>query len=410
MLKSTHPAVGVPTRKNVPLIAFFLALTSCQGGYQPSPELMIDEEVAPDGAYHVHPGEDIQPHLELAARDPVHKKVKVHAGTYRPRRHGQALIWFSQRHDGITLEALGEVILTAANPGIADRSAASFPAVVNHVVYFGDLISEDTVLRGFKITGARGYVTTADEPEPIQPTIHNPRLQKKLFFYADGGGIKIFGRSYPTIENVEVEGNYAGPCGGGVSIEQRGYNRKAVVFRNSVFRNNRSQITGSGVDVLDGSAAIFENCLFVGNVSNTGIDTIGVPFPFNKKHGSGALTVFHNSRVHVSNSTFTGNWNGVDDKGSGSTYIRTIFWQNTRAGGVLNTSRYELDIRDSRGVSACWINGEVDDPRQTIDADINVLDAPDPMFDERYQPRAKAYANVGYRPLQQEAPESQSSH
>ncbi|MGB6849963.1 MAG: hypothetical protein WBG05_17335, partial [Thermoanaerobaculia bacterium] len=86
-------------------------------------------------AYQVYPGEEIQEILELAAADPVHKIVEVQAGTYRPQRHGQALIWFNARHDGITLQAVGEVVLTAANPEIADPEAASFPAVVNHVVY-----------------------------------------------------------------------------------------------------------------------------------------------------------------------------------------------------------------------------------------------------------------------------------
>src|SRR2546421_1501080 len=67
-------------------------------------------------AYRVQPGGSIQAALEAAAKDPVHKIVYVHAGTYRPPAHGQALIWFNERHDGITLEAVGEVVLTAANP------------------------------------------------------------------------------------------------------------------------------------------------------------------------------------------------------------------------------------------------------------------------------------------------------
>ena len=118
-----------------------------------------------DGAYHVHPGDSIQRALEQAGADSVHKTVKVHPGTYRPARPGQALIWFNARHDGIVLEALGDVVLTAANPDLADPNAASFPAVVNHVVYFGDGISRRTVLRGFKITGANNFVTRADDPE-----------------------------------------------------------------------------------------------------------------------------------------------------------------------------------------------------------------------------------------------------
>ena len=86
---------------------------------------------------HVYPKDRIQDALEAAAADPVNKTVYVHAGTYRPAAKGQALIWFNAKHDGITLEAVGDVILTAANPEIADKGAPSYPAVVNHVVYFG---------------------------------------------------------------------------------------------------------------------------------------------------------------------------------------------------------------------------------------------------------------------------------
>src|ERR1035438_9998887 len=61
-------------------------------------------------AYRVQPGGSIQAALEAAAKDPANKIVYVHAGTYRPAAHGQALIWFNERHDGITLEAVGEVV------------------------------------------------------------------------------------------------------------------------------------------------------------------------------------------------------------------------------------------------------------------------------------------------------------
>lgn len=108
----------------------------------------IDEATA---SYHVFPKGRIQDALEAAARDPVNKTVLVHAGTYRPPARGQALIWFNARHDGITLEAVGDVTLTAANPEVADSDLPSYPAVVNHVVYFGDGVSRKTVLRGFKI-------------------------------------------------------------------------------------------------------------------------------------------------------------------------------------------------------------------------------------------------------------------
>src|SRR4029077_9917487 len=162
-------------------------------------------------AYRVRPGGSIQAALEAAAKDPVNKIVYVHAGTYRPAAHGQALIWFNERHDGITLEAVGEVVLTAANPAIANNKAPSFPAVVNRVVYFGDGVSTKTVLRGFRVTGANNFTAGTGERSPIE----SDDLRKTPFFYLDGGGIKIYARSYPTIERVEVVGNCTSPCGAG---------------------------------------------------------------------------------------------------------------------------------------------------------------------------------------------------
>jgi hypothetical protein len=161
--------------------------------------------------YHVHPQGRIQDALEAAARDPVNETIYVHAGTYRPAARGQALIWFNARHDGITLEAVGDVTLTASNPEMADSRAPSYPPVVNHVVYFGDGVSRQTVLRGFKITGAKNFTTGSGDKSPIE----SDDLRKTAFFYTDGRGIKIYARSYPTIEHVDVFENYASPCGGG---------------------------------------------------------------------------------------------------------------------------------------------------------------------------------------------------
>ena len=382
-----------PAARRLTTLVALLAV-SCDCGHAPP-------QLGADGAYHIHPGDSIQRALEQAGADSVHKTVKVHPGTYRPSRPGQALIWFNARHDGIVLEALGDVVLTAANPELADPDAASFPAVVNHVVYFGDGISRHTVLRGFKITGANNFVTRADDPVDIQPNAPDVEWEKGLFFYADGGGIKIFGRSYPTIDGVEVYDNYASPCGGGVSIEHRGFSDESVLLKNSIFRANRCQITGAAVDVLHRSAAIIQNCLFVGNIANTGVDYVGRQggLEYNKEHGSGALTVFPGSRVHVDRCTFTGNWNGADDK-SLSTYTNTIFWMNTAGGGIAPGRRYELDIPVGHRVSGCFFNGEIADLRNSIDRDINTFDAPDPHFDDRYSPLAPEYAGVGYRPLQ----------
>jgi hypothetical protein len=353
-----------------------------------------------DGAYHVRPGESIQAALELAADDPAVKLVRVHAGTYRPRTPAQALIHFNRRHDGITLEAVGHVVLTAANSDIADARHPSFPAVVNHVVYFGDGVSRQTVLRGFEITGANGFVTRSERPLAIQPRIDDPALEKGLFFYLDGGAIKIFGRSYPTIENIVAHDNATTLCGGAVSVEHRGFNREAVLIRDSEFRDNRCPATGSAIDLLPGSAAVIENCLFVGNIANTGMEEVKRRYglTWNETHGSGALTVFHGSRVTVERSTFTGNWNGVDDRGENNVYRASIFWKNDAHDGSRPGGPYEMDIVDGSGVEGCFLNGETDDLQGALDSARNVLEAPNPRFDRDFRPRNRAYAKVGYRP------------
>jgi hypothetical protein len=354
-------------------------------------------------SYHVHPKGRIQDALDAAARDPVNKTVYVHAGTYRPPAKGQALIWFNARHDGITLEAVGDVILTAGNPDVADADAPSYPAVVNHVVYFGDGVSRKTILRGFRITGARNFTIGSGEKSPIE----SDDVRKTPFFYPDGGGIKIYARSYPTIEHVEVHENYTSPCGGGVSVEHLGQVQESVLFRHCIFRNNRTQITGSAVDLLHGSRATIENCLFVGNVANLGVDYVGMLSggEYHPEHGSGALTVFEGSRATVSRSTFTANWNGVDDNGTGSTYVDSIFWKNTLRGGISPGSRYELDITDGAGVRGSFIHGDVNDLRGTINREANTFDPPDPQFDALYSPRAPQYSRVGYRPVKAPAAE-----
>ena len=356
-----------------------------------------DRRAGTGDGHHVRPGQHIQEALEAAAKDPVNKTVYVHAGTYRPPAKGQALIWLNARHDGITLEAVGDVTLTAANPDVADRQAPSYPAIVNHVVYFGDGITRKTTMRGFKITGANNFTTGTGDRSPIE----SDDVRKTPFFYADGGGIKIYARSYPTIEQVEVSGNYTSPCGGGVSVEHLGQVQETVLFRNCIFRNNRTQITGSAVDILHGSRATLENCLFEGNVANLGVDYVGLltSGEYHPDNGSGALTVFAGSRVAVTRCTFTGNWNGVDDGGEGSTYVDSIFWKNIMPGGISPGPRYELDIVDAAGVKGSFIHGEVNDLRGTIDAKANTFDPPDPRFDAEFVPQAAQYARVGYRPM-----------
>jgi hypothetical protein len=351
-----------------------------------------------EGSFHVRPGASIQPALDAAAAHPTVKLVKVHAGTYRPDTRRQALIWFNHRHDGVRLEAVGRVTLTAANPGLSDPKSSAHPAVVNHVVYFGDGLGTNTVLDGFHITGANHFVTQegTDELEP------NRVLEKGRFFYCDGGGIKVFGRSFPTIRNCDVSGNFANPCGAGVSIEHNGaWDRAkgdAVVLLNCVFRDNRAEMTGAAVDVLPGSSARLVNCLFTGNVANLGPDTITAPGDGDPFTNSGALTVFHDSRAIVERCTFTGNRNGADDMGSQSRYLDCIFWKNDKPGG-LPGPRYDLDLYDRAEVKGCFFSGRVVCAPGSVSPRDNRFDAPDPEFDAEYVPRHPAYAKAGYRPV-----------
>jgi len=348
------------------------------------------------GDYHVHAGEDIQAALDISAKHPERKRIIVHSGTYRPRQPSQAMLWFNQRHDGITLEAEGEVILTAANPDIADASKQSYPAIVNHVVFFGDGISRKTVLRGFKITGANGFLTDLDEPVNIQPEVQAPNMKKAKFFYTDGGGIKIFGRSYPTIENVEIYDNFTSPCGAGISVEHRGHSDgsrlQSVLVRNCIFRGNRCPVSGAAVDLLHGSGAEI--------VSNGPMDKRAeTPGKWRPQHVSGALTLFPGSHVIVRRCTFTGNRNAIDDSNHGNIYEDSIFWRNNASGGWPPGARYELDLVSGIGVNGCFLGGDINDLRNTVNSDNNVIACSDPQFDENYVPRAKGFEGVGYRVL-----------
>ena len=288
-------------------------------------------------AYHVFPGDSIQDAMQQAAENKTTKVVKVHAGEYRPDSKRQALIWFNKTHDGIRLEAEGPVTLTAANPQLASPSERGFPSVVNHVVYFGDGISSNTVLKGFRITGANNFVTRKLTGE-IEP---DRTVPKNWFFFADGGAIKVFGRSYPRIDQVEVVDNFSSPCGAGISIQHQGFNQQPVLIENCVFLRNRAQVTGAAIDLLAGSSALINNCLFVGNVSNTGEDVVARRSGERPFVNSGVLTIFRNSCAVVRNCTFTGNRNGVDDMGGGSSYLNCIFLENNLDTGLKGSARYE---------------------------------------------------------------------
>jgi len=345
--------------------------------------------------YHVFPGDYIQDALQQAAANKTNKVVKVHAGEYRPNTKRQALIWFNKMHDGIRLEAEGAVTLNAANPQLSSPSDPGFPAAVNHVVYFGNGISSNTILKGFRITGATNFVTQ-EKTREMEP---DTTIPKNFFFYSDGGAIKIFGRSYPALQDLEIVDNFSSPCGGGISVQHQGFSQSAVSIENCVFLRNRAQGTGAAIDLLAGSAARIVNCLFVGNVSNTGEDPVAKNSGERPFVNNGVLTIFWNSRAEVRNCTFTGNRNGIDDMGGQSTYANCILVDNKLDAGLKGYPRYGLAVNAGGKVSGCFINGVMHDVTHVVSPQDNVLDAPDPKFDRSFIPEASAYKQVGYRPF-----------
>ena len=348
-----------------------------------------------EDGYHVYPGDNILDALQQAATNKTTKVVKVHAGEYRPNSKRQALIWFNKMHNDILLEAVGPVTLTAANSQLALPSDPGFPAVVNHVVYFGDGVSSNTVLKGFRITGANSFVTKEGTRE-MEP---NRAIPKNHFFYSDGGAIKVFGRSYPTIRNIEVVDNFTSPCGAGISVQHQGLKQSSVLIENCVFLKNRAQGTGSAIDLLAGSSAHIINCLFVGNVSNIGEDPVAKTSGERPFVNNGVLTTFWKSSAVVRNCTFTGNRNGVDDMGGESSYANCIFVDNKLDAGLKGFARYELAVNAGAKVSGCFINGTIHDVRGDVSATENVLNAPPPQFNEAFVPQALEYKNAGYRPV-----------
>lgn len=345
--------------------------------------------------YHVHPGDSIQEALQLAASNATNKVVRVHAGEYAPTSRQQALIFFNIAHEGIRLVADGAVTLTAANPRLILPSEPGFPAVVNHVVYFGDSITSNTVLSGFRITGANHFVTR-EQTREMEP---NRTIPKNAFFYSDGGAIKVFGRSYPTLRNLEVVDNYASPCGAGISVQHQGYRQDSVLIENCIFVRNRAQGTGAAIDLLAGSSARIFNCLFVDNASNLGEDPVAKVSGERGFVNSGVLTIFWKSDADVRRCTFTGNRNGVDDMGGASTYADCIFAGNRLEAGLKGAARYELAVNAGARVSGCLFDGTIHDLRHDVSATNNVLNAPPPRFNGDYVPEAVEYRNAGYRPV-----------
>lgn len=324
-----------------------------------------------DGAYHVSPGDDLQEAVNLAAQDADARTVIVHAGTYAPGKPGQALVFLNRAHDGVHLLGEGRPILTAANPALATAGQKSAPAVVNHVIYLGDGLSSNTVVQGFKLTGANHFVTTVG----LQSLEPDQSLRKGRFYFGDGGAIKIYHRSFPTLRDLVIEDNNASPCAGGVSIQHEGATNGMVRIERCIFRNNHAEVTGAALDLLWGSSASVSECLFEGNVSNTGPGEGENPF-----NNSGVITVFPRSRLLMQDCTVIHNRNGVDDQSGLGTYERCVFRSNTRDGGFTVQTRFELDLPKGGRFSDCVLDDPVKDPMGALSRGSNyILHAGDPF-------------------------------
>ena len=77
------------------------------------------------------------------------------------------------------------------------------------------------LLEGFRVTGANSFLCR-EKTREMEPDVTVP---KNFFFFSDGGAIKIFGRSYPTLRNIQVVDNFTSPCGAGISVQHQGIMR-----------------------------------------------------------------------------------------------------------------------------------------------------------------------------------------
>ena len=349
------------------------------------------------GPFHVYPGDDIQAALDQAAQASGDRRVIIHEGLYGPTVRGFAFVSLTAPHEGIHVVADGDVTLTA-RPIIDGEAGPS--ATVNHVLYCGDGLTNKTVIEGLRLTGTDGFVCEERIPKESYGE-RTPDLKKGLFFFLDGGGLKLFGKSAPVFENVTFVDNLTSLCGGGANVDQQGFNDEPIRFTNCLFLGNRCPGTGAAIDILEGTNVVVDNCLFVSNISNFGMDNLLAKFglSYNFEHGSGAITVFANAKLKLSKSTFVDNWNGLDDRGENNVIEKCVFWNNDKWDKSRPKEPYELDISDARGVRDCIIHGLKNDLQGTIDAAKNRMNPPAPQFDEGFVPQCPDYQDVGYRPI-----------
>lgn len=345
-----------------------------------------------DGPVFVEPGQDLQAAMDSAAAASKDRRLVLRPGVYQTETTQFCLLALTSQHDGVIIEGMDGAELSARS--------AQHPnlATVAHVIYCGHGLKSQTIIRNLKISGASGLATNNRVPREDFGQFAG-RLKQGLFFHMDGGAVKVYGQSSPVFENIVFADNETTLCGGAVSVEQQGLRENPVIFRSCRFLRNRCPATGSAVDILEGSSARLENCLFANNVGNYGMDAVLAEFglSYNEKHGSGALTVFPTSTAIVDRCTFTGNWNAVDDHGQGSQYTNSIFVSNSVSDGSRPGHPYEVDIVEKDVVHQCIFHSEHVDLQNTVDVKQNTFTNELPEFDEDFVPANPQYHAFGFR-------------
>ena len=335
-----------------------------------------------------HEAIDLQAEVDRIAKNHPRSTIVLSPGVYRPLREGIALLHLNRLHDGLKIkgEHRDTVILSAqALPEVADRirnerlgslqsRIPSENAIVSHIVYFGHGVTNDTELSNLTLKGARGFLTRKDEfvAEPYR------EFPRKFVKYADGGAVKIWGQSAPSLTELIIEDNWALYCGGGVSVEQFGMSSEPVRIRNVIFRDNRVPLTGAALDLLPGSSARVEDSTFDRNLANFEwvslkvVDELRLQFlaqasesvrkmvgvqsgPTSSQTGpyakSSAVTVFRGSWIELKRSQFIGNSGGIDFLNYVAWYTRSDHVLRPRRPSVLEGLRFQgQGLHDLKGI------------------------------------------------------------
>jgi hypothetical protein len=191
--------------------------------------------------------------------------------------------------------------------------------------------------------------------------LHNVSFQTNSTLYVGGGLMTVYFAPYtaalaPLVDNCSFEANTTkvGNGAGGAHI----YLNNAAVIRESEFLGRGGVLSSGGgaVNCVNGSHAVFERCLFHGNIGDywggaihfwdADAEVLGCLFVENRSGATGdgaggALTMYDNSpatprRVNVINSTFFRNFTQGYQGSGGAIHNRVqaisitncIFWEN----------------------------------------------------------------------------------